>query len=459
MSTTYALAIPEQRTSRVPMYGTRAQLAASGGDVEGYLALAGCDKRAGTASYALRIVNQSAHALRARMTCARLRGEPVLAYPLDVQIAPFSISETLLPVRVAEVGPYDRAIVQVAGGDIAFSLEAPAAPRAHSSRRWAAIAASALAFTIATGIGAATATPAIETVAAPSHVFPGSSVDVPYAFRGWGSMQYALRTLDGRQLSAGLVDAHEGTLHFKVPQAAGRDVVLAVNVSGPFGTKSTSEHIGIAATAPQRAMAAPAAPRISEFSVVTPIVHANGYLKLSYATTAREGEVWLIDDAGRLWLREPMNSAGISMLKLPQGTAGRQMRAVLHARNGKQDTLASVAFTVLPDAQVDSAGIAMTNPPANSGKMPSAALTLSSDTVAPGETITVAIDGKHGDTQISLNDASGNSIEQGDIPAGQSAVTLSAPSVTASTTFYVMANVTQGVGEQTLVHKIMVMPR
>ena len=460
MSTTYALALPEQRTSRAQLYGTRAQLAGLGGDVEGYLALAGCDKRAGTASYALRIINQSAQTLRARMTCARLRGEPVLAYPLDVQIAPFSISETLLPVRVAEIGPYDRAIVQVAGGDIAFSLEAPAPPRAQPRRKWLPIGVSALAFIIATGVGAATATPSIQTVAAPARVFPGSGVDVPYAFRGWASMQYTLRTDDGRQLFAGFVDAHQGTLHFNVPAAAGHNVVLAVNVTGPFGTKSISQHIGIAAMAPHRATATLAAPRISEFAIVTPIVHANGDLKLSYATNARDGDIWLIDDAGRLWSRAPINATGTTTMKLPQGTAGRQMRAVLHAHNGVSDAVASVAMTVLPDAAVEPNAPDVPVATTSTNTKPAAAtLMVSGDNVAPGDTITVAIQGKHGDTQVSLNDAAGNSIETGDIPAGQSAVTLAAPPVSSTKTYYVVADVTQGVGEQTLVHKIVVSPR
>lgn len=462
MSATYALAIPEQRTPRAQLYGTRAQLAAAGGDVEGYLALAGCDKRAGTASYALRIINQSAQTLHARMTCARLRGEPVLAYPLDVQIAPFSISETLLPVRIADVGPYDRAIVHVAGGDIAFSLEAPAPPRMHSRRPFLPIGLGALAFIIATGIAAATATPGIQTIAAPSRVFPGSSVDVPYAFRGWASMQYTLRTDDGRQLSAGFAGSHQGTLHFNVPPAAGRDIVLAVNVTGPFGSKSSLQHIGIAARppAPRAAPAsAPVAPRISEFAVVTPVVHANGDLKLSYVTNAHDGDIWLIDEGGRLWARAPINAGGSTVVKLPQGTAGRQMRAVLHARNGGADAVASVGMTVLPDATVDS-----NVPETRVGSMPNikgaaATLTVSSDQVAPGDTITVAIEGKHGDTQVSLNDASGNSIEQGDIPMGQSAVTLSAPAVSSPKTYFVVANVTQGVGEQTLVRKVLVAPR
>jgi hypothetical protein len=456
MAASYALALPEPRARGATLYGTRAQLASANGDVEGYLALAGCDKRAGTASYALRIVNQSAHALRARMTCAKLRGEAVLAYPLDVQVAPFSISETLLPVRVADVGPFDRAIVQVAGGDIAFSLEAPAPPRSRGRARWMAVSAAALALTIGAGLGAAAATPRIALIAAPARVFPGSSVDVPYAFGGWAAMQYALKTRDGRQLSAGLVNAHEGTLHFHVPAAAGHDVVLDVHVAGPFGAKTSAQRIAISAQARRVASSTAAAPHISEFTIVTPVVHANGTLKFDYATDARQGEIWLIDESGRLWARTPMNSDGSASMKLPQGTAGRQMRAVLHARNGSADTIASVGVTVLPDAVVSDD--ASDTAPAN-GKSSTPTLTLSTDNAAPGDTITVAIDGNHGDTQISLNDASGNSIEQGDIPAGQNAVTLSAPSVTSATTYYVMANVTQGVGEQTLVRKLVVAPR
>lgn len=457
MSITYALALPESRSKRQPqLYGTRAQLAVGNGDVEGYLALSGCDKRAGTASYALRIINQSQHLLRARMTCARLRGgEPILAYPLDIHIAPFSISETLLPVRVADVGPYDRAIVQVAGGDIAFSLEAPAPSRSAKRPRWIIATAAALALTLGTAFGAAASTPRLALLASPDRAFGGTSVDVPYAFGGWASMQYELDTRDGRQLSAGLVKAHEGTLHFSVPAAAGSDLILSVAVAGPFGSQTRTRHITIARSAPHKTTSsAPAAPHISEFAVATPMVHAGADLRFTYTTDAKDGEVWLIDDAGRLWARAPITPYGESTIKVPQGAAGRQMRAVLHARNQGRDTIASLGVMVMPGTVTPQAQA--TDTPS---KTPPAQLTLSTQQVAPGDVVTVMIDGNHGDARITMTDGSGNSVEQGDIPSTQNAVTLTAPNVTKTTTYYVMASISQGVADQTVVRKLVVSPR
>ena len=459
MSVTYALALPEPRSKRqAQLYGTRAQLAVGNGDVEGYLALAGCDKRAGTASYALRIINQSQHLLRARMTCARLRGEAILAYPLDIHVAPFSISETLLPVRIADVGPYDRAIVQVAGGDVAFSLEAPAPPRMGKRSRWTIAAAASLALTLGTAFAAAASTPHLALLAAPDRALRGTTLDVPYAFGGWASLQYQLQTPDGKQLSAGLLKSHEGTLHFNVPNAAGSNLVLSVDVAGPFGRQKRTEKIAIATPAAAKLKTATlAAPRISEFAVATAVVRAGANARFKYTTDAREGEIWLIDDTGRLWARAPISAYGETTLRVPQGAAGREMRAVLHARNQKLDTVASVGVMVMPsalapDSQAD-------KPSSGTPKVAAANMTLSSERAAPGDVITVMIDGNHGDARITMTDDSGQAVEQGDIPSTQNAVTLTAPSVTKATTYYVMASITQGIGDQTVVRKLVVSPR
>jgi hypothetical protein len=140
-------------------------------------------------------------------------------------------------------------------------------------------------------------------------------------------------------------------------------------------------------------------------------------------------------------------------MTVPHGTSGRKLRALLRVRNGKAEALASVPFSVVPweDAPANAARAQ------RNAAMP--VLEVSSEAAAPGESITVSIAGRHGDAQVSLTDASGNAIEQGDIGAGQTAVTLTAPSVTEATTYYVTASVRQGIGEQTLVKKLTVTPR
>jgi hypothetical protein len=398
------------------------------------------------------------------MICANMRGKALTAFPLDVQIAPFSVSESLLPLRIADVGNFDRAVVHVSGGNVAFSLEAPAPPRTPAASKLLRSAAAIVGLTLAAALAAAAATPRIALMGAPARVFSGNALDVPYAFGGWASMQYALKTADGRQVTAGIVGAHQGTLHLSVPAAAG-NVVLSMNVAGPFGARFAQQSIQVtpAPVVQQRAprkrpppRPALIAPRISEFAIVTPLVHAGGNVTFTYATNAREGDIWLIDEAGRLWARTPITPYGSSTVNVPQAAAGRQMRAVLHARNGKLDDVASVGLTILPGASIAQPPPSVAHTRSTSREP---ALSLSSGTVGPGDSVMVAIEGNHGDAQISLNDAGGNSIEQGDIPAGQEAVTLSAPSVDHTTTFYIMANVTEGTGEQTLVKKLVVSPR
>jgi hypothetical protein len=440
------------RRAQAMPFGTRARVALAQGDVEGGLALTGVDRRAGTAIYALRIANQSATPLRARMTCSRNREMPVLAYPLDVHIAPFAIAETLLPVRLAEVGPFDRAIVKVSGADIAFTLEAPAPPRASKRKRWLKVTAATLAAVVGGAFGAAVATPRIDLLAAPARAFAGAPLDVPYAFAGWGSMQYTLQTKDGRQLAAGLLTQRQGTLHFALPRNSGSQLVLAANLAGPLGTVQTSRRVVIDEALPVKTAKTPVPPRIESFTIVSPLVRAGSPLQVHYSTNASSGQVWLIDETGRLWASAALFADGTSTLKVPQAAAGQKMRVVLHARNGTADAVSTLGVLVQPgDTVASNTAAASANGPL--------ALVLSADRVAPGDDVTVTLKGNHGDSRVSLTDATGNTVEQGDVPAGQDAVTLSAPSVKTETTYYVVANVSSGVSEQSLVEKLVVSPR
>lgn len=445
------------RAQRLALYGTRAQLAAAGGPIEGQFALAACDRRAAVATYALRIDNNAPAALRARMYCFGRKGQEVQGYPLDVAIAPYSRCDTLLPVRLHDVGPYDRAVVKIEGGDVAFSLEAPAPDSQPRTFPWLAAAAGSIVLVLGAAFGAAAATPGINMIAAPSRVFAGVPLEVPYAYRGWGSLRYALKTADGRQLAAGLTHDREGTLKFTVPNAAGTALTLNVAVAGPFGQRSTTERIGIdaaAALSQKKAAASNASqpPRISEFAIKTPSVHAGAAIAFAYATDAASGDIWLIDDSGRLWASTPIDASGEASLTVPQGAAGRQLRAVMRAKNGNQDAVASLAVTVLPGAVVAQA--AASAPAAAATPAPPATLAISKTHVAAGETITVSIDGAHGDASIVLNDSAGTAVESGDIADGQASLAITAPSRPG--VYYVVANVTSGNAQQTLVKALTV---
>jgi len=140
-------------------------------------------------------------------------------------------------------------------------------------------------------------------------------------------------------------------------------------------------------------------------------------------------------------------------MNIPQAAAGRKMRVVLHARNGATNAVSSVGILVLPRTVTAEAA------DSGSAQAQTVGLDLSTAAAAPGDEVTVSIRGDHGDARISLNDAAGTTLETGDIPASQSAVTLTMPGVQTATTYYVVANLSAGVGEQSIVRKLVVAPR
>ena len=106
-------------------YGSRADVPFGCGNVCAQTIFAGVDRASGLPSYAVRISNNTQHALRAQV---RFGAATVAS---DVQIAPFSIVDTLVcaPRRAAE----ERAVVQVQANGLAFTVDAR--PPVASSNR------------------------------------------------------------------------------------------------------------------------------------------------------------------------------------------------------------------------------------------------------------------------------------------------------------------------------------
>ena len=465
MANAHELAVPHSRALAVRNLpaGSRAHVHVAGGDCAAHMVYAGFNRKTGTATYALRFVNQTPSSMSARMFCVTRRGEAIPAYPLAIDIAPFSIKDSVVPVRIADIGPYDRALVEVEGGGVAFSVDAPAPPPQRSAAarlgRWGMAAAIA---TIALALGAAAATPRLPVLAAPSRALAGQRIDVPYVREGLGSLQYDLSTPDGRQISAGMSAERQGILHVLLPKAAvSTRYVLHAHARGPLGSFDRSASVVAVAPPPAArstavvAAAANPAVVIGSLSVSPSPVRIGTPLKVAYVTNAVAGDVWLIDSDGRNWSHGLLQPRGVTWLHVPAETAGREMRVVLHARGSHGDATSAVGVMIF-----SSSGESTAVPFAAAGTAStpgSARITLSKETVPSGYLFTVRTSGSSGAVRVALTDGGGKIVAQGESAAG-GVVTMTAPHVRSTATYYVIATITQGSGEQSLVRKLVVVP-
>ncbi|MHB1798743.1 MAG: hypothetical protein ACYCUI_10635 [Vulcanimicrobiaceae bacterium] len=451
------------RYSRKSFFGSRAQIQVAGGTASAQLAFVGYDRRGGIASYAVRFSNESSMPLRARLCCAKGRHETALDYPSEIEIAPFSIKDEFLPVRVGETGPYDRAIVEIEGTGVAFRVEAPGPPeprpRIIGYLQWAA--ASVVCLGIA-AFGLAAAAPRIVSFDAPPKMTAGTTLQIPYVLGGVGTLQYDVRAAGGRQVAAGMVPASAGIVQVAIPASRGaRTYRVDLRMTGPLGSVRRSASVVALSSArkpaaPGRSIApgAVASTLIGALSVSPAPVRAGGPLRVAYTATASSGKVWLLGLGGRVWATAPFASDGTSLLRVPANAAGREMRVVLQVRDGARQAMSSVGVVVEPHSSAV-VGAALPGVPPDSS---ATRIDLSQSRVASGENVTVRIVGPHDDVRVTLTDARGQTLEQGDASAQEDAVALGAPAVASPTTFYVVAAISRGVSQTSVVRKLIVTP-
>ncbi len=133
------------------------------------------------------------------------------------------------------------------------------------------------------------------------------------------------------------------------------------------------------------------------------------------------------------------------------------MRVVLHAVGGGAQAQDSVGIAVLPSDAIagDSASTGATSPSPSAG---TPVLHLSSNVGRAGETIVVRVDNARGDVHIELNDESGVLAAEGDPALPTAPLALRLPAVSVATKYMIVATVTRGNSEQSIVHPIVVTP-
>jgi hypothetical protein len=431
--------------------GACTKIQTSEGHIDAFLAYAGCNRSIGTATYALRILNRTSAPTSARLFVEQ-RGTALRAYPIDIEVAPYSMRDDFLPVRIDVTGPYDRAILRVSNALASFTVEAPPPPRRR--KRWLPYA-GAFAAALALASGTSLARPQVLALDAPAKGYAGQPLHVLYQTSGLGRVRYQFSTRDGVQLSAGFA-AGSGTLNLPMPAAAGASYVLHLRIQNAMLADERSAQIAaVPAIAARHAAPRSAAPAIADLAVSPSAVSAGGTVAVTYAAQADSGNVMLVDAYGRTWASSPLTPAGVSSLSVPLAAAGRDMRVVIDAQRNNAHAQSSIALAVLAGDRP----VVAVKPDEVPHPQSSARIDLSSTVVAPGDSVGVRVSGVQGDVAVVVRGASGNVVAQGNAGGDAGSLAITAPAVTQVQTFYISATYTDGSGQQTLVRRFVVTPR
>lgn len=454
-------AVPQtlaQSLTELP-FGTQTQIRVRDGQLSAFLAYVGYDRHLGVVKYALRVLNNTPLAAQAQLY-VEAGGIQQSAYPLAMDIAPFSMRDEMIPVRMDVTGWYDRAIVHVSTEESTFTIDAPPPQRERPRwARWAALAVIPLLGAGAYQVGL----PRVIDVAAPQKALAGSTIHVPYQVSGVGAVEYDFDTRDGLQLAAGL-SSRSDVLKLQIPQdGVGAPYVLHVRMRNAFAKDERTESIAaLMPPKPKKAAPAPVGALIDNLAVSPSPAQAGQTILAQYATKAQSGDVWLLDGSGATWAHAPLSLSGSTQITIPQAAAGKEMHVVLHAQRGTQHAESAVDVAVMPSQQVTAqASAPAPAPSAKPAPRPAslnAQLELSSQVVSAGDTVTATITGVTGDVRITLMSSSGTTMAEGDADEGQG-VTLNAPNVTTPTNFYVVATLTNGVSQQSIMKRLVVTPR
>ncbi|HEY1429446.1 MAG TPA: hypothetical protein VGF18_07725, partial [Candidatus Tumulicola sp.] len=221
-----------------------------------------------------------------------------------------------------------------------------------------------------------------------------------------------------------------------------------MTVQGPFGAVKET-----------RVLNTVAARRVTGAQVsgvhVTPIVAKPGdTINVAYAANGKSGYVRLAGSDGTIWAQKPFSSSGAASFVVPPVGGAREMRVLVHVSKGRSTAESSAGFVVAaaaPPAQAaspsDSAGDSNSN----------GTFQLMTSSVPSGGTIKLQILSPRNDMHIALLDDS-TEITSRDVGSDASTVILKAPVVKVPTRYTVVANFTDGFGQESVVEPVTIRP-
>jgi len=460
MSTALATLRPAELDLHLRGSGTA--LATLEGSVSAFFALEGFDRRRGVATYTLRVVNRTAETLICRTWVVTRAGDAVLAHPISVEIAPLSTSTSHLPVWQRDFKSFDRAIAEIAGEGVHCIVEAPAPPVLATVRTYAWLAATAVGAVLAIAAGVAAmqaALPRINAFAVPPEALAGTTVRAEYAAGGAGRLTYSVLAPDGRTVAGGILADESGAIAFAIPPTNDPGAyTLHLVKDGPLGS--------VVATRVLNTLASRTAgvAQIDSISVTPPVAKPGEPIDVAYSATGDGGYVRLMGTDGTIWQEQPFSRAGQTHMTVPQLSTLREMRVMLRVTKGRTAAQSMAGLVVEgAHAPIDrgtsiagdddpSAGAAASDSSANG------TFALDTPEVKSGGSIHVRILSPRNGMRISLTDAQSHEVAGTDVGAETTTVTLRAPVVYTATRYTVVANFTDGFGQESVVEPITITP-
>jgi hypothetical protein len=417
------------------------------------------------AMYSLRVFNDSSSLLVCRVGVVSEDGDAALAYPIPLQVEPFSVKSTEVPVWLHDFGSIEHAIVEVAGDDVRCVVQAAAPATPPKKRRFSELTLAAASVTVGLLILALAATglsiPRIAAFAVPPMALAGTTIQAEYAASGSGTLSYAVTAPDGHRLAGGVLSDRTGSV--PIPLPASHDSAAYTVELTMRGLLGNATALRVLNSTPRIVANTGSAAYISDITVNPVVAKPGQAVEVAYAASGTNGYLRLLGADGTIWAQAPFSRKGSTQFTVPDLPGQRELRVLLHVTRAgssaessaglivapaKPDTKPQNAPGVVGDNQMDSA----TDDYANG------TFQVASPTVPSGGTIHVQIISPRNGMRLSLTDTQSNEITGINVGTDQQAVTLRAPRVSVATRYTVVANFTDGFGQESIVQPVTVMP-
>ena len=462
MSTALALRSPARLAPSPRLYSGIALETPAGG-VSAFFALATYDRRHGVAMYALRVINRTQSLLVCRTWVVSQSGDAVLAYPVLFEVEPLSTAETHVPVWPKDFDSFDRAMVEVVGEGVHCIVEA-AAPAIPNLRRTYAVSVAAALFIGALALAVAgllrTAVPQIAAFAVPPEAIAGTTVRAEYAASGAGKLSYAVNSPDGRTLQGGTLADRTGAIRVSIPASNEPGAyTLQLAMAGPLG--SANETRVLNAIVPKSRNA-----EIDDIAVTPAVAQPGHKIFVTYTAAGDGGYLQLLGTDGAVWGQKPFARDGRGEFVVPKVSGARELRVLLHVTKGHSAAQSmagivvaqspaaapSAATSVAGDDSANDSAVAGTNDDANG------TFQVLARNVKSGAPIKVRVLSPRNGMRIALNDTQSHEVTGVDVGADADLIALKAPTVTVATRYTVVANFTDGFGQESIVQPVTILP-